>query len=171
MSLSCGSPRTWTTPPRHCRSGWALPYTAYGAGYEICLSTGRNTNHSPPPAQARRRHLRFQLPLLAQRPGNHPSGRWIDSILVDSRTAAAKRLPHVHTHRLNPAALSNAQLATKTIIQRLLLALLPKPQRLPSLQIAHHRQKLVPLPLVQLVHPHVSQRRLPPAGLATLQVP
>src|ERR1019366_7826366 len=32
-------------------------------------------------------------------------------------------------------------------------------------------RNLSPLPLVQLVHPHVSQRRLPPAGLATLQVP
>src|ERR1022692_4075132 len=67
--------------------------------------------------------------------------------------AQPKRLPHVHAHRLDPFPLAASQLGAKVFIQRLLLALLPKPQRLRSFQIAHHRQKLVPLPLVQLVHP------------------
>src|ERR1039457_2058843 len=49
----------------------------------------------------------------------------------------------------NPLAAS--QLGAKVFIHRLLLALLPKPQRLPSFQIAHHCRKLVllaPVPFI-----------------------
>src|ERR1039458_8373696 len=70
-----------------------------------------------------------------------------------------------------PSGHCGAVVVWKVFIQRLLLALLPKPQRLRSFQMAHHRQKLVLLAPVQFIHPHMPQRRLPPAGLATLQVP
>src|ERR1039458_2967188 len=54
-----------------------------------------------------------------------------------------ERWEHVHTRRLDPLPLAADQLATKEIVQRLLLPLLAEPQRPARLQIAHHRQKLV----------------------------
>jgi hypothetical protein len=79
--------------------------------------------------------------------------------------------PHVHARCLDPLPLATHQLAAKELIQRLLLPLLAEPQRLARLQIAHHRQKLVLLALVDLIDTHLSQRWLPPPRFPSLQVP
>src|SRR5471030_265370 len=63
------------------------------------------------------------------------------------------------------------QLAAKEIVQRLLLPLLAEPQRLARLQIAHHRQKLILLTLIDLIDAHLPQRWLPPSGFPSLKVP
>src|ERR1022692_5077567 len=56
--------------------------------------------------------------------------------------AQPKRLPHVHAHRLDPFPLAASQLGAKVFNQRLLLALLPKPQRLRSFQIDRKSTRL-----------------------------
>src|SRR5262249_2539288 len=80
--------------------------------------------------------------------------------------AEPERLPHVDARRLDPFPLPADQLATKEIIQRLLLPFPAKPQWLGRLQIAHYREKLALLAPVDFVHPHLSQR-----WLASLRVP
>src|ERR1019366_2774909 len=47
--------------------------------------------------------------------------------------AQPERLPHVHARRLNPPPLPTPQLATKELIQRLLLPFLAEPQGFPRL--------------------------------------
>jgi hypothetical protein len=85
--------------------------------------------------------------------------------------AQPKWLPHVDTRRLNAFPLPTDQLGTEILIQRLLLPLLAKPQRLAGVQIAHHGQKLVFLAPVDLIDTHLPQRRLPPLGIPSLQAP
>src|ERR1035441_609313 len=63
------------------------------------------------------------------------------------------------------------QLATKELVQRLLLPLLAKPQRFAGFQIAHHGQEFTFLAPVQFIDPHVPQRRVPPLRVPSLQVP
>jgi hypothetical protein len=70
--------------------------------------------------------------------------------------AEPERLPHIDARRLDPFPLPADQLATKEIIQRLLLPLPAKPQGLRRLQIAHYREKLTLFAPVDFVHPHLS---------------
>ena len=84
--------------------------------------------------------------------------------------AEPERLPHVDARRLDPFPLPADQLATKEIVQRLLLPLPAKPQWLRRLQIAHYRQKLALLAPVDFVHPHLPQRRLAPLRVPSLQI-
>ena len=62
------------------------------------------------------------------------------------------------------------QLRPEVLVQRLLLPLLPKPQRLAGFQIAHYRQKLVLLPPVDLIHAHLFQRWLTAPLVPTFQI-
>src|SRR5207245_10378323 len=80
-------------------------------------------------------------------------------------------VPHVLTRCLGPFPLPAHQLAAKDIVQRLLLPLLAEPQRLARFQIAHHRQKLALLALVDLIDTHLPQGWLPTFGFPSLQVP
>jgi hypothetical protein len=85
--------------------------------------------------------------------------------------AQPERFPHVYTDSLNAFSLPADQLATEVLVQRLLLPLLAKPQRLGRFQIAHHRQELVFLATVDLIHTHLPQRWLPPFRIPSLQAP
>src|ERR1035441_4836547 len=85
--------------------------------------------------------------------------------------AQPERLPHVYTHRRNAFPLPADQLGAEILIQRLLLPLFAKPQRLAGFQIAHHGQELVFLAPIDLIDTHLPQRRLPPLGIPSLQVP
>src|SRR5450432_1565935 len=85
--------------------------------------------------------------------------------------AQPERIPHVYAYRLQPFPLPADQLATKEIIQRLLLALPAKPQRLARFQIAYHRQELALLAPVDFVHSHLSQREPPPLRFPSFQIP
>jgi hypothetical protein len=80
------------------------------------------------------------------------------------------RLPHVHTRGLDAAPLPATQLLPEELIQRLLLPLPPKPQRLGSFQVAHHSEKLLFLPHMDLVHAHWSQCRSAPLGRPSFQM-
>jgi hypothetical protein len=66
--------------------------------------------------------------------------------------------PHIHATGLNASAPPSAQLRPEELLQRFLLSVSAKPQRLASLQIAHHREKLVALSSVDLIHTHLPQR-------------
>src|SRR5450756_624120 len=85
--------------------------------------------------------------------------------------AQPKRLPHVHAYRLDPFPLPADQLATEVIIQRLLLPLPAKPQRLARFRIAYHPPYLVLLSPVDYTHPHPSKRWLAPLGVPSLLIP
>src|SRR5260370_26622401 len=74
--------------------------------------------------------------------------------------ALAKRFPHVHTRRSNRTSLKRTQMLLEKLVQRLFLPLPPEPQRLPRFQIADHRQELLLLPQIDLIHSHLPQRRL-----------
>src|SRR5258708_35845505 len=74
--------------------------------------------------------------------------------------ALAKRFPHVHTRRSNRTSLKRTQMVLEKLVQRLFLPLPPEPQRLPRFQIAYHRQELLLLPQIDLIHSHLPQRRL-----------
>src|ERR1039457_142034 len=77
---------------------------------------------------------------------------------------------HMSTHTAAiPLRCRLFKLHPKVIVQGLLLALPAKPQRLRGFQVAHHRQELVLLALVQFIHSHMPQRWRPPAGLATAE--
>jgi hypothetical protein len=58
-----------------------------------------------------------------------------------------------HTSGLDAFALPASELRPEILVQRLLLPLLPKPQRLASFQITHYRQKFIVFAPVDLVHP------------------
>src|SRR5712691_9938420 len=70
-------------------------------------------------------------------------------------------LMHVHASGTNRTPLKSAQLFLEELIQRFLLPFPPEPQRLTRFQIAHHREELLLLPQIDLIHPHLPQRRLP----------
>jgi hypothetical protein len=72
--------------------------------------------------------------------------------------------------RLDAFALAAPHLRFKELVQRFLLPLHAKPQRLTGLQVAHHRQKLVALAAVNLIHTHLPERRLAPLGNPSFQV-
>ena len=74
--------------------------------------------------------------------------------------ALPKRFPHVHTRRSNRTSLKRTQMFLEELVQRLFLPLSAEPQWFPRLQIAHHRQKLLLLPQIDLIHSHLAQRRL-----------
>src|SRR5258707_15517220 len=74
------------------------------------------------------------------------------SPLLDAET---ERLPHIYADRLDAFALPAPQLSSEEFVQRLFLPFLPHPQWLAGLQIAHHGEKLVFLPPVNLVHSHL----------------
>src|SRR5579885_267445 len=80
-------------------------------------------------------------------------------------------LPHVHTRRRDPAPLQGAQFRSEELVELLLLAVRTKPQRLARLQIAHHRQELLRLSHVDLIHAHLPQHRLFPSLRPPLQIP
>src|SRR5450755_4747410 len=88
----------------------------------------------------------------------------------EPQNARPERLPHVHAGGFDPFPLPADQLSAKEIIQRLLLPLPAKPQWLCRLQIAHHREELALLAPVDFVHPHLSERRLAPLRLPSLQI-
>src|ERR1700723_2841928 len=75
--------------------------------------------------------------------------------------ALSERFPHVHTRRSNRTSLKRTQMFLEELVQRLLLPLPSEPLRFSGLQIAHHRQKLLLLPQIDLIHSHLAQRRLP----------
>src|ERR1700733_5284006 len=81
-----------------------------------------------------------------------------------------ERLPHVHTGRLDALALPSAELGSEVFVQRPLLPLLAKPERLASFQITHYRQKLILLPPVDFVHSHLFQRWLATPLVPSFQV-
>src|SRR5579862_8763438 len=81
-----------------------------------------------------------------------------------------ERFPHVHAARFDASALSASQLRSEELVQRLLLPFLAKPQGLASLQIAHDGKKLVVLSPINLIHTHLSERRLTPRCRPSLQV-
>src|ERR1017187_4611734 len=85
--------------------------------------------------------------------------------------ALSERLPHVHTSRPNHATLKGAQLLLEELVQRLFLPFPPEPQRLSRLQVAYHGEKLLFLPQMNLVHPHLPQGRLPACRCPALQIP
>src|SRR5271157_4703026 len=78
---------------------------------------------------------------------------------------------HIHTGRLNGTALKSTQLGLEKLVQSCFLPLPPEPQWLPRLQITHHREELLFLPQIDLVYPHLPQRRLPSCCRPALRIP
>src|SRR5271157_6199558 len=74
--------------------------------------------------------------------------------------ALPKRFPHVHTRCSNRTSLKRTQMFLEEFVQRLFLPLPSEPQRFSRLQIAHHREELLLLPQIDLIHSHPAQRRL-----------
>src|ERR1700677_1463863 len=66
--------------------------------------------------------------------------------------ALPERFPHVHTRRSNRTSLKRTQVFLEELVQRLFLPLPSEPQRFSRLQIAHHREKFLLLPQMDLIH-------------------
>src|SRR6202167_5418478 len=79
-------------------------------------------------------------------------------------------LMHVHTSGPNRTPLKRAELLLEELIQRFLLPFPPEPQRLSCFQIAYHREKLLFLPQIDFIHPHLPQRWLPSSLCPALQI-
>ena len=62
---------------------------------------------------------------------------------------------HISTQAAVIRPLHRAQLRPEKLVQRFLLAVLANPKRLARLQIAHHRQKLLRLSQIDLIHAHL----------------
>ena len=67
---------------------------------------------------------------------------------------------HIPRRPPRSAAASRGSVPREEGVQRFLLPLRSEPQRLPCFQIAHHRQELLLLPQMDLIHTHLSQCRL-----------
>ena len=74
--------------------------------------------------------------------------------------ALPERQPHIHAGRLDRAALEGTQMTSEKLIQRLLLALSAKPQRLAGRQVADYGDELLLLAQKDLVDAHLPQGRL-----------
>src|ERR1700723_4069240 len=70
--------------------------------------------------------------------------------------ALPKRFPHVHTRGSNRTSLKRTQMFLEDLVQRLFLPLPSEPQRFSRLQIAHHREKFLLLPQMDLIHSHLA---------------
>src|SRR5436309_2830241 len=76
-----------------------------------------------------------------------------------------------YTHTLPQCPpLPCGQLFLEECVQRFFLAFPAEPQWLGGFQVAHHRQKLLLLPQMNLVHAHLPQRRLAPRCGPSLQI-
>lgn len=93
--------------------------------------------------------------------------RAVRSPLFDAQTV---RLLHVQAGGLNPAPLPDAESPLKELVQALFLPLPPEPQRLAGFQVAHHAEKLLFLPQIDLIHAHLAQPRLPTRRAPALQI-
>src|SRR5215471_14647046 len=72
--------------------------------------------------------------------------------------ALSERFPHVHTPRSNRASLQGTLVLLEKLVPRFFLSLSSKPERFSALQVRHHRQKLLFLPQVDLVHSHLPRK-------------
>src|SRR6516225_6380496 len=66
--------------------------------------------------------------------------------------------------------LAAAQLFLEKCIQGFLLAFPSEPQRLAGFQVAHHRQELLLLADVDLIHAHLPECRFAPTSRPSLQI-
>ena len=85
--------------------------------------------------------------------------------------AEPEGLPHVHAHSPDGPPPRRGQGLREELVQGLALTLQPHPQRLPALQVAHHREELDGLAQKDLVHPEVVQRRAGPGRRPAPQRP
>jgi len=71
--------------------------------------------------------------------------------------ALAEWFPHIDTGGAYCTSLKHTEMLFEKLIQRFLLPLSPEPQRFSRLQIRHYGQKLLSLPQVNLIDPHLPQ--------------
>src|SRR5262249_5090582 len=87
------------------------------------------------------------------------------------RQALLPGRPHIHTGRLDRPPLAQAQLRAEILIQGLLLAFPPEPERFRRLQIADSREESGLLSQVDLIYAHLPECRRPPPGVPSRQKP